>query len=449
MPADEGLSEPWPFAATLSSGVGKVHIDVQIAVDASGEVVFSFDPIPLNEGSQFLMAGWYAEGDRPPALRLVGVARDQVTFLTEDLHLDKCSHRSDDSGEWLEIGGRCMAGTFRRPLQEVTPNPVLTLHIRGFEDFRGHQADCRLGVASIEPRRTTSDRNSISGSLRLHAKGTPDDLTAWREEAGRLLEHVRRVMSIAAASLLRSPITEFHAEGMLEVRAFSQIAQGPVGLRTIRSQRQEAIFNAAIESFFNPPIAAKQLFVAIEWFTMEATYNEMRLVCAMTALENLVEANLDNAERFIEEPIVFEKTRRVLRGVIRKCIAKWQTDGAAKVLMELNEKLSDLNRRSLMRKLEMLAGRWKVPLNEISEAKLRAALDARNRILHRGQYYEDMAATDEDLWVHITVIREVVLRILFTIVSYHGDYCSYIDHPQDKRFPPRSLSMDWLDVKAQ
>ena len=95
-----------------------------------------------------------------------------------------------------------------------------------------------------------------------------------------------------------------------------------------------------------------------------------------------------------------------------------------------------------MGKLEIRATRWSVPLGGISEAKLRAALNARNRILHRGQYYEDKIVTDDDLWVHVTVIREVVLRFLFTIIGYSGDYCSYVDRPHDTRFPPQSSRMD-------
>ena len=41
---------------------------------------------------------------------------------------------------------------------------------------------------------------------------------------------------------------------------------------------------------------------------MEGTYNEIRLVCAMTALENLIDSNLDPSEALIEAPTVFKKT---------------------------------------------------------------------------------------------------------------------------------------------
>jgi hypothetical protein len=436
MLVDNGLSEPRIFAGTLSGDGNELCLDVRIHVDSTGEVLFGFDPIPLTDDSQFLLMDWSKESDRPTKLGFAGVAEDKTRFQTDDLHSDKCSHRWDASGDWVDIAGRCLHGTFHRPLAEAAPQPVLVVHVRGFQNFGGLEADCDLGTVTMAAHPSNGDRNAITGSLQIRAVTAPDDPTRWREEAERLLEHIRRVMSIAAASLLRSPIIEFFAGDVNEVTALSQIAQGQAGLRTIRAYRQEAIFNAAVKSFFDPPTDAKQLFFAIEWFAMEVTYKEMRLVCAMTALENLIEANIVDTERFIEESGVFEKTRRALRAVIRKCLAKWSPGRADDVLKELNEKLADLNRRSLMRKVEILATRWKVPLNGIPREKLRAALNARNLVVHQGQYYESKQPEDEDLWVHVTIIREVVARFLFTIIGYRGDYCSYVGRPHDGRFPP-------------
>jgi len=48
--------------------------------------------------------------------------------------------------------------------------------------------------------------------------------------------------------------------------------------------------------------------------------------------------------------------------IIRACVLKWAPDAAEEVLIELNEKLLDLNRRSLLHKLEILQRRWNVPL---------------------------------------------------------------------------------------
>jgi hypothetical protein len=89
--------------------------------------------------------------------------------------------------------------------------------------------------------------------------------------------------------------------------------------------------------------------------------------------------------------------------VIRTCLGKWAAALANDASLELNEKLADLNRRSLLRKLELLAARWNVPLDGIDPASLKAAKQARDKVVHRGQYYEDAKETDADLWTHVTI----------------------------------------------
>ena len=219
----------------------------------------------------------------------------------------------------------------------------------------------------------------------------------------------------------------------------SQTAQGGSELRIFHHLDQQPIFDAAVRSFFDPPIAAKNLFFAIEWFAMDATYNEVRLVNAMTALENLIDSNLEEDAALIQNKSAYEKTRKVLRSVIRTCLAKWSPHGAIEALAELNEKLADLARRSLLRKLTILAARWQVPLDGIPDASIRAAKQARDRVVHRGQYYQDARTDDPDLWAHVTIVREIVVRFLLAIIGYNGRYSSYVGGCLVAEFPPRAL----------
>jgi hypothetical protein len=198
----------------------------------------------------------------------------------------------------------------------------------------------------------------------------------------------------------------------------------------------DAIFTSAVRSYFSPPIAVRRLFFAMEWFAMEGSYNEIRLVNAMTALETLIDSNVEPGEAMIMPRVQFERTRRVLLSVIKACLSKWSPEMADDASRELNEKLADLNRRSLLRKLELLAARWKVPLDGIDPASLRAAKQARDKVVHRGQYYEDAKETDADLWTHVTIIREVAVRFLFTAIGYDGRYISHVGGYHDAVFPP-------------
>jgi hypothetical protein len=331
---------------------------------------------------------------------------------------------------------RCRKGTLRYALKEPAEHPALRIRLKGFRNFVSLHADCALGRIAMNGPHEIDDANSALGRLVLQADDTPADAVQWRAEGEKLLEHVRRVMSFAASSLLRAPLTEYIADSEVEVTILSQTRQSTSAIALVHFLAQDAIFAAAVRSYFSPPVAVKHLFFAIEWFAMEATYNEVRLVNAMTALDNLIDSNLEPAEAMILPGNQFNKTRRVLLSVVRACLGKWAAVQAEDASRELNEKLADLNRRSLLRKLELLAARWKVPLDGISPECLKAAKQARDKIVHRGQYYEDAKDSDADLWTHVTVVREVAVRFLFTAIGYSGRYISHMGGYHDAVFPP-------------
>ncbi len=210
-------------------------------------------------------------------------------------------------------------------------------------------------------------------------------------------------------------------------------------MRVFHQLNLQPVLDAAVTSFFDPPITVKNLFFAIEWYAMATAYTEVRLVNAMTALENLIDSNLTEEEAFIQPRRTFNKTRKVLRKVTRDCLDRW-SDQPEAAREELGEKLGDLNRRSLRHKLRLLAVRWNVPLDGISDTQISKAINARNAIVHTGHY----RATEGDpsLWDHMTVVRELVVRFLLTAISYRGQYISYTGGYHFAHFPPSDPASD-------
>jgi hypothetical protein len=432
----DGLSQLRLFTGTLAREGHEVALDVRILIDETGEIVFAFDPILLSDRTQFLLTTFHERGSRIRPLRFSGVAPDETRFSTDNFHFTRCGIASEESDVHLNVAGSCLFGVFHRTLDTPASRPLLRMHLRGFENFPCHETTSRLGTVGIVGSDSRANPDKLTGWIAISPTDTPKDFAAWRADAERLLEHVRRVMSFAASSLLRAPIIECYANGEVEIRVWSQTARISSGIRTIHHLQQNEIFLAAVASFENPPVAAKHFFFAIEWFAMESTYNEIRLVCAMTALENLLDANLDSSEALIQPKKEFKRTSSVLSVVMRICIRLWSHGNASEVSRDLAAKLADLNRRSFRWKLRTLASRWGVPLTGISENALRDAINARNRVVHRGQYYEGPEPDDADLWTHVTVIREVVVRFIFTIIGYRGKYASYLGDLHDADFPP-------------
>lgn len=430
------LAEPKPFSGTLSQGEHNLPLTIHIGINPAGEVEFTFDAIVLTDDTKFILLSWYEKTSEVRYFSFAGVAADGTRFATDHLHLTSLAKISDESGARMTPAARCRKGELRFKLTEPAECPVIRMRLKGFENLGSLHGECQLGRLAMSGEHSVDDKNVVTGFVVLQALSLPDDVTAWRTEAEQLLEHIRRIMSLAASSFLRAPIFEFRHGNDAEVVAWSQTPQEGSTFRIVHFLAQEAIFEAAIKSFFNPPVLVKNLFFAIEWFGMEAGYTEVRLVTIMTALENLIDSNAVDEEVLIQTPKDFDKTRRALRKVIRACLEKWSAGDGDQLLKELNEKLADVNRRPLLAKLDLLANRWGVPLEDISRESLQAAKNARDRIIHRGQYYEDAKETDADLWTHVVLIREIAARFFLTAIGYKGRYISYVGGYHDSDFPP-------------
>ena len=422
------------FKGELSLDRNRLPVSFRAGVDASGAIDLRFTAIPLTKRSIFILHGWEREKSLVTYFSLKGTAEDGTTFDTSHLSFNSLGTTLGP----LKLQGRCSKAVITYKLACPVEKPALRVRLKGFKSFSTNHAECALGTVQIAALHEFEDANIVTGSISIQTETHPADVEAWRKEAEKLVEHIRRVMSFASASMLRAPLFEFFNGDTIVVTAYSETRAWSSPIPVIHFLDHETIFQTAVRSFFNPPVAVKHLFFAIEWLAMHATYSEVRLVAAMTALENLIDSNLDEVDASILPKKGFEKTRRVLRKVIRRCVEKWP-DGGDEVTRELNERLADLNRRAFLRKLKLLATHWGVPLDDISEASLQAAKNSRDRIVHRGQYYEDRTDDDPDLWEHVTIIREVAIRFVLTALGFKGRYESYVGGHHSAMFPPSSL----------
>jgi hypothetical protein len=448
---DSGLSEFVAFVGELELESNRVPVNFRARIDDTGEVQYEFEKMTLNSSTRFILDSHNNNTSKFALFTLTGSADNSIRVQSNDIIFTSMnSSFGAEDGDWIQPVGTSSIATFFRTLSTRSSLPSSTLRLRGFQGFYPLQVECELGSIAMSGPKTIDNPNLLSGALQLKATTVPDDLHDWREKADKLLDHVRRVMSFASTAILRAPVSEFYGEEELELTAHSQTAQASSSMRTVHYLNQQPIFEAAVASFFKPPIEVKNLFYAIEWFAMDATYNEVRLINAMTVLENLVDSNLGDLEDLILPRKEFEKTRKVLRKVLRSCIGKWSSDReelTKEIVDELNERLNDLNRRSILKKLGALIQLWGIPMDGIRLSQLKAAKHARDLIVHRGHYYDADVEESDTLWEHITVIKELVVRILFTTIAYRGPYISFVGGMHHANFPPagKENSPAWHD----
>jgi hypothetical protein len=423
------LRQPTAFAGSLGDGERSVPVTFRAWIDETGEVRFDFDDIPATREVIEMQTASFNARVRVPAFTIVGVSDSGVEFSTTRVHFGPTSlHGSQDSPMALSLSGRCQEGRFDLKSSRSSPVPVLRYQLRGFKCTETLTSTSTLGTIQMGVSSDASEFDAISGVLQVSAaEGV--DLVEWRGHAEELLSHIRSVMSFAAGAMLGTPVVEFFTENRIEIVTRSPTKQSRSAIQVIHHHNLRSIFETAIRDFFEPARPAQSLFFATEWLVMDTTYNEARLINAMTALENLIEANLSKDAKSIQPERQFEKLRKAVGQMIRDHCARiheGDQESATQVANAILEKRAELNRRSLIDKLYVLATQWNASLDGISEEQIQAAKSGRDRIVHRGRYYRDGDVPGNDLWIHVTIVRELVVRLVLTALRYQGAYVSYI-----------------------
>ena len=424
------------FSGTLRDGDKAMPVRFKTRIGEDGEVEIDFHAFRITKANWFVRERFQAERNEVAEFVLSGVTADGLRFESDSLSFNSLGSRFSGvhNRHWSKPRGECGKVQYFRTPEPARDRPVLKLHLKGFDCFPPLYATCALGKIQVAGETKLSEADRLTGWIVIEATEPPVDIGAWRADAEKLLEPLRRILSVGASTMLQAPILEFVADDSHEIEVLSQTRQHAPVMRVFHKLNLQPVLDAAIVSFFDPPVEAKNLFFAIEWFAMATTYNEVRLVNAMTALENLIDSNLTEEEALIEPRREFDKTRKILRKVIRACLDRWSPDRAEAAREELGEKLLDLNRRPLRRKLHLLAARWNVPLDGISDAQIARAIKARNAIVHNGHH--PAAEDGPDLWDHMTVVRELVVRFLLTAIGYRGQYISHVGGYRFAHFPP-------------
>jgi hypothetical protein len=425
-----------PFTGHLSALGVDIAMRFRMRILANGEVDLRFRRRRMTKALWTIYRAWSSERGSGIALSLRGVATDGTRFESDDLHISNFGQvlRGDDRPHTMKPVAECLRGYLRAKPNTPRSLPVLQWRLTGFECFPALYATCELGKLQMAGETRMTQPGPVNGLLTLEATELPDDLEAWRGKADALFEHIRRIMSFAASTMLGAPVAEFWHGAQWEAEILSHTAQRSPSMRVFHSLDLQPIFGAALESHFRPPRQVKNLPYAIEWFSMSSSYDEVRLIAAMTALENLIDSNLERRDSVILPQKAFDRLRRGLRASMSDLLADAFSSATDGLIPTLNEKLIELNRKPLREKLMKLVQAWTVSLTGISDADIRAAIAARNLVVHRGHH--DRQPDDPDLWRHVTVVREIVVRLILAAIGYHGRYISHLGGYHFSHYPP-------------
>lgn len=176
------------------------------------------------------------------------------------------------------------------------------------------------------------------------------------------------------------------------------------------------------------------LGIALQWHLMHSTYNEIRYLSQMTAIEHLIEAFRTQhkpATTYLEKRDFKNTVRPALERALMDVLATLELDerAEAEIAESMLANLGNINRRTLRSNLRTMLDAYAVPLDGL-ETEVDQLISIRNDIVHRG-----MAGTPGDdlrLADHLAAAQELFRRIFLSLVGYTGTYTSYLGSIHDR-----------------
>jgi hypothetical protein len=312
---NQDLMEIKSFSGTLEASGYSTPITFSASISHAGKIIFDFDVIPLTPETAYIQKLFHKESPESPDFTdftLSGKSEDGTEFTTKNLFFEHLSQNPPwfDADDYLKLVCKCDEAVFHRTLDNPAQKPLLRIRLKGFESCSQLRATSPLGTIVMNGNKSIDDTDTITGDIEIQPETDPVNITYWYDDTYKLLEHIRRVMFVASAAILQVPIIEYIVENKYKITVLSQSKHAPSLMNVIQVNDQQPFFEAAVKSFFEPPIQVKNLFFAIEWFSMDSSYVEVRLVNAMTALENLVDSNLGDKDALILSKGEFNNTKK-------------------------------------------------------------------------------------------------------------------------------------------
>lgn len=421
------LFEPRRFSGVVTIDETQIEIGFSLSADLTGELQFDVDPLPINQKTFKLLNSMMRVGERVSEFAIEAMSEDGWTVKSDAIFLGNTTNKTDRTGgATLHVGLRSRTAVLSHPREGDHADSRLVFRLKGFAGYGPLTVSHRLGSITAVGATRTKKYDEVTGFIAL-ASTMETATAAWRAEAEKCLIHVNHVLGFARGAPLRVPIVEHYSPQQIEL-TFNSAGNGCQSfLPPFNDLHLQPILETAVSSFDKRDDRSDVLDLAIGWFIVPSTYDAIRYLSAMTALESLVQDDDASSLRTtILKPDRFKELRREISLVIDS--ARDLSEGERK---NLKDKLGDLNRLSFREKLQRLAAAWGVPVDDLPPDIFRSLINIRNDIVHRGEWRYD---GDQDIWEHLIHLRELVTRFILAALGFDGRYQSYLDGGEMKQF---------------
>lgn len=425
-----------------------LNIDFDLSVAKDGSIKLIVKDIPFEKNVLWLHELYNKKKRYFEFLQLKGQDIEGNYITSSSVILNSLGLREDKEGSWMCPEATCMQ------LHLETNKPLtyskdmehsLNYYLLGFKCFG--RLSCKTDFGSIKVAGSTKIKNydEVTGVLRIKEHpGWNFDLTKWIDGCDKLVRSILDILSLANDRYIAWTSRAIFCNS-------SWVSSLFIGTRRSGEPSQplftylnlQPILNLASTNYTEPPKQKTGLDVAIEWFLMKSTYAELEFLTMMTALEHLIYIYAEQNERStifkneIFDTIISPQLKAALDHSLTILMKEGENavmhKSYKKQVASAKRKISEMNRYPFKKNLRAFLKEHKVPLDGIDQG-IDQLVDVRNKIVHRGLYIS--TAVDQSIHDHLAVLRELLIRIFLTLLKYSGEYQSFLNGPEWKKFLP-------------
>lgn len=419
-----------PYDATISLNGKSYCTPVELEFFKTGEVVPHFPEREYEPDFDFVHRGFYEERSGSTGFSFEATNSKGIKFYTDHLVVNSASTPFRDEKTYTKIKAIFSYLFQELPVDAPAGAQLVRYWMRGFEHFGPYKKQTPIGVVRVRGSTSYETFEEVGGFIEIARSKHDGNLDlSWEIYARKFLDYLHRMMKFARCSNLYVAYCEAIRGNTATKTFYNPAASKRPFIAPIHFMMGKEFFDACIDTYFRSAQSIDRVKYGIDWLIQPQHYNELRLVVRMMALENFVDGLLEKPEkRRIPKPD-FRKFRTELERSVDSVAANDQYK------TELKMALGFLNSRSLRERVRFLISKYDVPMTGMSTEHIDLAIAARNDVIHRGIYYRSDGSEQERLWVHITVMNELLVRIVFTLIGYQGPYTSWLGGMKHRKFP--------------
>jgi len=426
-----------------------LNINFDLSVAKDGSIKLTVKDIPFGKDVPWLDELIHKKTRYFELLQLKGYDVEGDSITSDSVALTYHGERIDEAGSsWRCIEGTCMQ--FR--LDSANPLTygkaaalLLQYRLLGFKCFDRLSGNTDIG--SIQVVGSTKIENYDEATSVLTIKNQPEqnfDLTNWIERCDKSVRSILDILSLANDRYIAwTSRSIFHNKSWVSSLFIGPRRAGKPFQPLFTYLNLQPILNLAIANYSEELKQETGLDVAIEWFLIKSTYTEVQFLTAMTALEHLIYVYMgreDGGKIFHNK-----KFEKIIRPQVEAALdqsldllLKNEKDPSKREaypdkIKAAKNKVVEINRYTFKENLRAFLKEHKVPLDVIDQ-EIYQLVDVRNKIVHRGLY--NSIAVDQSIHDHLAVLRELLIRIFLTLLKYSGEYHSFLNGPEWKKFLP-------------